>query len=342
MPPRQPAQESARLERRRLPNATAAERIVECGWGRLIAGHTFAEPQAIADALCDERPGQRDIAYYVDKPHVVISCAPQRLFLNPADAYRLWFDQYVPDAPGRKGFTIRRLQSRADIAAINAIYRARQMVRVDPSSVWEARSGRQLLCVLAEDATGDVLGVAMGVDHAAAFDDDSAEAGSSLWALAAMPDAPHAGIGEALTRYLAEQFQARGRLFMDLSVVHDNEGAIGLYEKLGFQPIKAFAVKYRNAISAELFSESAGGPHGNLGPHGQAVVDEARLRGVRVEVLDGENGYYRLGHAGRHVICRRALSELTSAIALQRSADHQVVTIACSLRPACACRNSSR
>ena len=40
------------------PNA-----VVECGWGRLIAGHTFKEPARIAAALLDERPGQRDIAF---------------------------------------------------------------------------------------------------------------------------------------------------------------------------------------------------------------------------------------------------------------------------------------
>ena len=44
------------------------------------------------------------------------------------------------------------------------------------------------------------------IDHAEAFGD--AEPGASLWALAVSPQASHPGIGEALTRYLAEHFQA--------------------------------------------------------------------------------------------------------------------------------------
>ena len=42
------------------------------------------------------------------------------------------------------------------------------------------------------------------------------------------------GLGEALVRQLAEYFQARGRSFMDLSVMHDNRPAIRLYQSLGF------------------------------------------------------------------------------------------------------------
>ena len=45
------------------------------------------------------------------------------------------------------------------------------------------------------------------------------------------------GIGQALVRQLAEHYQARGRHYMDLSVMHDNSQAIRLYEKLGFNEI---------------------------------------------------------------------------------------------------------
>ena len=65
------------------------------------------------------------------------------------------------------------------------------------------------------------------------------------------------GVGEALTRYLAEHFQARGRAYMDVSVLHDNASAIALYEKLGFQHIQVFAVKRRNAINEPLFHRPA-------------------------------------------------------------------------------------
>ena len=325
----------ARLDRVRLPQGFAGEhapqdeapggRIVECGWGRLIAGHTFARPQDIAEALLHERPGQRDIAYYVDKPHVVVACSPQRLFVDPSESFRLWLGHYVPAQARRRGFRIRRLSSRADLAAINAIYQARGMVPVDPEQVWRERGQRKLLYVLAEDRmTGEVIGVAMGLDHVPAFGDDEATAGASLWALAVAPQTPHAGVGEALTRYLAEQFQARGRSFMDLSTLHDNQSAIELYRKLGFQPVQVFAVKRRNAINEPLFSEVPAVDGERLNPYAQIIVDEARRRGVRVELVDAENGYFRLSHGGRSVLCRESLSELTSAIAMSRCADKRV------------------
>ena len=84
----------ARLALRRLPQAPIATgsepaavpsaRAVECGWGRLIAGHTFASPQDIATALLQERPEHRDIAFYVEQPHVGVAHAPQRLFVEDA------------------------------------------------------------------------------------------------------------------------------------------------------------------------------------------------------------------------------------------------------------------
>ena len=48
-------------------------------------------------------------------------------------------------------------------------------------------------------------------------------------------DAPP-GTGEALVRVLAERYVGRGRAYLDLSVMHDNDGAIALYRKLGFTP----------------------------------------------------------------------------------------------------------
>jgi GNAT-family acetyltransferase (TIGR03103 family) len=295
---------------------------VPCGWGRLIAGHTFADPAAIAEALLQERPGQRDIAFYLDKPHVVVSHAPMQLFIDPSETFRLTLNTYTPQRAARRGFTVRRLRSRSDVVAINAIYRARRMVPVDPALVWNERAGRQIFYALAEDRlTGEVIGVAMGLDHSQAFGDT--ESGASLWALAVAPQASHPGIGEALTRYLAEHFQARGRSHMDLSVLHDNQQAIALYRKLGFQNIAVFAVKRRNAINEPLFT--GGGPQSDgLNPYARIIVEEARRRGIRVELIDPENGYFQLDHGGRSVVCRESLSELTSAVAMSRCADKRV------------------
>lgn len=302
------------------PQANAA---IACGWGRLIAGHTFANPADIAQALLAEQPGQRDIAFYLQKPHVVVAQAPHQLFVDPSEAYRLNLSSYRPSKAARRGFTIRRLRTRADIAAINALYRSRRMVAVDPAHLWACRAERQLIYALAEDiATGEIVGVAMGLDHFEAFGDP--DGGASLWALAVAPQASCPGVGEGLTRYLAEHFQARGRAYMDISVLHDNRSAIALYEKLGFQNIQVFAVKRRNAINESLFVEPSSGADDGLNPYARIIVDEARRRGIMVDILDAENGYFRLTFSGRSVVCRESLSELTSAVAMSRCADKRV------------------
>ncbi len=328
---RKHAQRALRLERTHLPQAEGARSqsgpvanaVVDCGWGRLIAGHTFADPAQVATQLLQESPGERDIAFYVDKPHVVVAQAPQQLFVDPSEAFRLTLASYRPSAARRRGFTMRRLRTRADIAAINAIYRSRRMVPVDAQRVWTRRADRTLIYALAEDqVSGEVLGVAMGLDHAEAFND--AEPGASLWALAVAPQATHPGIGEALTRYLAEHFQARGRAYMDLSVLHDNQSAIALYGKLGFQSLRVFAVKRRNAINEPLFTGPATDQEAALNPYARIIVDEAQRRGILVELLDAENGYFKLSHGGRSVVCRESLTELTSAVAMSRCANKRV------------------
>src|SRR5690606_12249757 len=301
-----------------------ADVIVECGWGRLLPAQTWRDAAALAEALLAERPGQRDIAFYVEKPHVVVARAPQQLFLDPSEAFRLNLATYrgAPQRAGRSGFTLRRLRTRADVAAINVLYRARRMVPVDAQAVWKARASRSITYALAEDrASGEVIGVAMGLDHVEAFADP--QHGASLWALAVAPQAAHPGVGEALVRYLAEHYQARGREWMDVSVLHDNEQAIALYDKLGFHRLPAFAVKRRNAINEPLFTGGAEALQ-DLNPYARLLVDEAIRRGIHAEVIDAENGYFRLTLGGRSIVCRESLSELTSAVAMSRCQDKRV------------------
>lgn len=330
---RQQAQRALRLDRHAIPLADASARpsaasagaVLECGWGRLIAGHTFAEPAGVAQALLGERPGQRDIAFYLDKPHVVVAQAPQQLFVDPSETYRLWLNTYRPQKAVRRGFTVRRLRTRSDVAAANAIYRARRMVPLDPAVAWAQRTQRHVELVLAEDrSTGEVIGVAMGIDHCEAWRDPAG--GSSLWALAVAPQAAHPGVGEALTRHLAEHFMARGRSYLDLSVLHDNRSAIAMYEKIGFQNVQVFAVKRRNAINQPLFTEPVGERHNRFNPYARIIVDEALRRGIGVDPVDPEAGYFTLSHGGRSITCRESLSELTSAVAMSRCADKRVTS----------------
>src|SRR5690606_16079467 len=214
---------------------------LDCGWGRLLFAQTFKSASELTEALRAEDPDRRDIAFYVRDPHVVLAGAAQDLFLDPSHTYRLDLTTYRP-APRhqrRSSFVVRRLTSLEDAESVNRIYTARQMVPVDPEFYWSRRDSRAITVLVAEDqTTGAVVGSVTGVDHFQAFGDP--ERGASLWCLAVDPQAVQPGIGEALVRRLAEHFKGRGSAWLDLSVLHDNEEAIGLYEKLGFRRVPFF------------------------------------------------------------------------------------------------------
>jgi len=297
--------------------------IVECGWGRLLFAHTFSSNQRVADELRREQPGQRDIALYLRDPHVVLSLAPQELFLDPSHTFRLWMFNWRSRTRKPGGFRVRRLRTRGDAEAINRLYAQRHMVDVDPSFVWQERLSRTLTYFVAEDiADGTIIGTVTGVDHFNAFEDP--EQGSSLWCLAVDPQATHPGIGQALVAQLADYYQARGRAFMDLSVMHDNSQAIALYEKLGFVRVPVFCLKKKNVINERLYV----GPRTEtrLNIYAEIIVNEARRRGIAVEVLDAEHGYFSLTLGARTITCRESLSELTSAIAMSRCDNKQVTS----------------
>lgn len=298
-----------------------ANSIMECGWGRLLFGHTFESPERLVEELLNETPGRRDIAFYLRDPHVVLSIAPQSLFLDPSHTYRLWLSDYRPSRRPSGGFVITPVRTREDMDQLNRIYAARDMVAVDPQFLESHRGSRAISYLVARDQDdGSILGVVMGVDHARAFGDP--ENGSSLWSLAVDPQSSRPGVGEGLTRRLAERFLGRGRSFMDLSVVHDNHEAIALYEKLGFRRIPAFAVKTRNAINQPLYTVPT--IEDGLNLYARIIVEEAQRRGIAVEVLDAKAGYFKLKLGSRAVVCRESLSELTTAIAMSRCDDKAV------------------
>jgi len=294
------------------------EAILDCGWGRLVFAHTFARAGDVARVLCEEAPGKRDIALYLRDPHVALAKAPQELFLDPSHTYRLWLAEYRPPPPLRRGFDVRLVRSPADAKGINRLYALRHMVPVPPDFIWANRRSETLTYLVAEDPqSGQIIGTATGVDHYHCFEDP--ERGSSLWCLAVDPTTPHSGVGLALVNHLAGHYQARGRAFLDLSVLHDNEAAIALYEKMGFKRVPVFCIKHKNPVNEPLFMGPE--PEAALNPYARIIVDEARRRGISVEVLDAERGYFSLTHGGRAIVCRESLSELTTAIAMSRCDD---------------------
>ena len=287
--------------------------IVDCGWGRLLFAQTFSDAASLVSEIRAENPRQRDIALYVTDPHVLIAAAPAELFLDPSHTYRLDLATYRAHHRKPAGFRLRRMLPDADAEAVNRLYALHRMVPIAPEFFRETLSARLLTFFVAEDAdSGEIVGTVMGVDHHLAFEDP--DRGSSLWALAVDPQTPHPGVGEALIRRLAEHYVARGAGAMDLSVLHDNEGAIALYEKLGFQRLPVFAAKRRNVINEALFVGND--PAREMNPYARIIIDEARRRNIAVDVIDAAGGLFQLHFGGRSARCRESLTDLTSAVAL--------------------------
>ena len=298
-----------------------AKVAIDCGWGMLHFAQTYAAPTELADAMRSEGRGRRDIAFYIREPHVMLSAAPLELFLDPSHTYRLDLSTYRPSRRRTKGFAVRRMTSEDDAEAVNRIYATRNMVPVTPDFFWRKRDNRDLVYLVAEEeATGAVIGTVTGIDHHRAFGDR--ELGSSLWCLAVDPQTRNPGVGEALVRRLAEVFQARGRAYLDLSVLHDNETAIHLYEKLGFVRVPLYAIKRKNPINERLFAGPP--PDYDLNPYAMIIVDEARRRGIDVEMIDAPAGLFRLTYGGRTIRCRESLTDLTSSVSMSMCDDKAV------------------
>lgn len=299
--------------------AIDTEAVIDCGWGRLIFGQTFSDPKTLAEVIRKEQPGRRDIALYLRDPQVVIALAPQELFIDPSYTYRLALSGKV-DEPCHENLTIRPADTR-DAEAIRRIYQTRKMVAPTRNFFHGLSRVHEIEMLVAEDARSHaILGVVTGVDHVRAFNDP--DGGSSLWSLAVDPQANYPGVGECLSRALACVFQGRGRTFLDLSVLHDNAQAITLYEKLGFVRVPVYCVKNKNPINEPLFLGPD--PASDLNIYAGILVREARRRGIGVEVLDAEHGYFKLTLGGRAITCRESLTELTSAIAMSRCDDKRL------------------
>ncbi|MCA1490616.1 N-acetylglutaminylglutamine synthetase [Ensifer sp. NBAIM29] len=310
-------------DRRQEPATENRNVTLDCGWGRLLFAQTFDSDEALVGELRDEAPQSRDIAFYVRDPHVLLSLAPQEIFLDPSHTFRLQLSNYRGGGGRRlRGVTIRRVASEADAEGINAVYAACGMVQVRSDFFSSERDNRAVTYFVAQDDTsGQIVGAVTGIDHRHLFSDP--EHGASLWCLAVHPQARQPGIGERLVRKLAEHFQVRGLAYVDLSVMHDNEHAISLYEKLGFRRVPIFALKRKNAINEKFFAQPIPFYEG-LNPYARLIVDEALRRGIHVEVTDAEGGFFRLSHGGRTIHCRESLSDLTSAVAMSICDDKAV------------------
>ena len=291
---------------------------VDCGWGPLIFGQTLDDPEALATTLRKEKDGRRDVALYMRDPNVVLSYGPQDLFLDPSLTFRLDFRQAKSRKPTPSGFVVRPLKTEDRVDAINRIYLAHSMVPAYPQFYAKAVDAEEIVVLVAEDKeTGDIIGTVTGVDHRLAINDP--DNGCSLWALAVDPQCHRPAVGEFLVYGLIDFFAARERRFLDLSVMHDNQQAIALYQKLGFKQVPVYCIKNKNPINEQLFIGPD--PEEELNVYARIIVKEARRRGIVVEVLDAEGGFFRLTLGGRSIVCRESLSEMTTAVAMSRCDD---------------------
>ncbi|TWC34997.1 GNAT-family acetyltransferase (TIGR03103 family) [Pseudomonas sp. SJZ079] len=293
---------------------------VHCGWGRLLIGHTFPDAAVLAQELLTEQPGERDIALYVAAPQQVLAQAPQQLFLDPSDTLRLWFSDYRPARRGFRGYRIRRAQNAADWQAINCLYQMRGMLPIDPAKLTPRHKGGPTYWLAEDEDSGAVIGSVMGLNHQKAYRDP--ENGSSLWCLAVDPQCSRPGVGEVLVRHLIEHFMSRGLSYLDLSVLHDNRQAKGLYSKLGFRELQTFSIKRKNGINQTLFLGP--GPQAELNPYARIIVDEALRRGIEVHVDDADAGLFTLSNGGRRIRCRESLTDLTSAVSMTLCQDKRL------------------
>jgi GNAT-family acetyltransferase (TIGR03103 family) len=296
--------------------------VLDLGWGRLVFGQTFSDLRGIVQALRAEETDRRDICIYPRDPHVLVGLAPDELFIDPSYTYRLDLHRYRPRSEQIRGVFVRTVTSEGEMEEINEIYARNGMVLGDPATMWRNHRTRTFTYLVAEDRrTGKIVGTVTGVDHELAFGDP--ESGTSLWCLAVHAQDAPPGTGEALVRVLAERYVGRGRAYLDLSVMHDNKGAIELYRKLGFSQVSAVCVKRKNPINTPLFASRPPGLE-ELNPYALIIAEEALRRGIRVEVTDATSGEMRLSLGGRSVLTLESLSEFTTAVAMSRCDDKRV------------------
>lgn len=310
----------------RLPRhdrQSATDVIQDLGWGRILFGQTFADPDLLGEVMRAEGSGRRDICLYLPNAHIFVSRHREDYFLDPSYTYRLDLTAEAPvDHATVASLTVREPQNRRECAAMNRLFVRNRMVPADVDLMWnnQTRSTAILYFVAVDNATGEILGTVTGIDHAELFDDP--EEGSSLWSLAVDPACTVPGVGDLLVRHLIATLRARGRRQLDLSVLHTNEPAIRLYERMGFAQVPIVAVKRKNAINEHLFSSTR--DLDQLNPYARIVADEAIRRGIAVTVLDAEEGYLRLDHGGTSIVTRESLSQLTTAVAMSICDDKRV------------------
>ena len=106
--------------------------------------------------------------------------------------------------------------------------------------------------------------------------------------------------------------------------MHDNDGAIALYERMGFERVPAVGIKRKNPINETLFAPVRTrrvSPNSTPTPGSSPTRRHARHQG-RGARRQGRRA--AADHGGTSVVTRESLSELTNAVAMSRCDDKRV------------------
>ena len=281
---------------------------INCGWGRLVFANTFQNLEDVAKSLLEEKYNQRDIAFYVRDPHIVISYAPNDLFIDPSLSYRLDLDQFKkPDI--NTHINVRKMQD-TDLDAINTIYKKAKMVPLQADS--NTLLNQNGLSFWVAELNNEVCGVCCVLDHVELFKDPYC--GVSLWSLAVDSESSVNKVGLTLMTHIISYYQNQGHQYLDVSVMGSNDYAKALYIKLGFERTGVFCIKRKNAVNEKLFT--AEDEYDQLNSYSRIIINEAQRRGIGVDVIDAEQELVKYTFGGREVVCWESLSELTSSISL--------------------------
>ena len=160
----------------------AAEAAVDLGWGRLVFGRTFADPEQLVEVLRGEAEGRRDICVYARDLQVLLGLAPGELFLDPSLTFRLDLHRHRPRRELVDHVLVRTVTSPDDVAGMLRVVRLAGMVPGDPAGVRQGHSDRTVRYLVAEDRrTGRVVGTVTGVDHVRASATPRAAAACGVW-----------------------------------------------------------------------------------------------------------------------------------------------------------------
>ncbi len=140
-----------------LVDAMTDDVVLELGWGRLIFGQTFADPEVLAEVLRREGPGRRDICIYARESHVLVARSPSELFIDPSHTYRLRFGEREASAPDPVGFSVRPLADRDEADSMNRVFVRCQMVPAPVDVIWNNHRNNDAvdyLVAVRDDGTG--------------------------------------------------------------------------------------------------------------------------------------------------------------------------------------------